>query len=53
MWPSIIERAKQGGLNTIQTYVFWNVHELEQGKVIANSNRIIQHIKHKYIYKEL
>ncbi|KAL0763774.1 hypothetical protein Bca101_079925 [Brassica carinata] len=32
MWPSIIERAKQGGLNTIQTYVFWNVHELEQGK---------------------
>ncbi|XP_009107264.1 beta-galactosidase 11 [Brassica rapa] len=32
MWPSIIKRAKQGGLNTIQTYVFWNVHEPEQGK---------------------
>lgn len=34
MWPNIIKRAKQGGLNTIQTYVFWNVHEPEQGKVI-------------------
>ncbi|CAA7016575.1 unnamed protein product [Microthlaspi erraticum] len=32
MWPHIIKRAKQGGLNTIQTYVFWNVHEPEQGK---------------------
>ncbi|CAF1706391.1 unnamed protein product [Brassica oleracea var. botrytis] len=32
MWPKIIKRAKQGGLNTIQTYVFWNFHELEQGK---------------------
>lgn len=33
MWPKIIKRAKQGGLNTIQTYVFWNVHEPVQGKV--------------------
>ncbi|XP_010437540.1 PREDICTED: beta-galactosidase 11-like [Camelina sativa] len=32
MWPSIIKRAKQGGLNTIQTYTFWNVHEPEQGQ---------------------
>ncbi|KAL1190208.1 Beta-galactosidase 14 [Cardamine amara subsp. amara] len=32
MWPSIIEKARIGGLNTIQTYVFWNVHEPEQGK---------------------
>ncbi|KAL0733187.1 hypothetical protein Bca4012_009397 [Brassica carinata] len=32
MWPKIIKKAKQGGLNTIQTYVFWNFHELEQGK---------------------
>lgn len=33
MWPSIIDKARAGGLNTIQTYVFWNVHEPEQGKV--------------------
>ncbi|EOA19142.1 hypothetical protein CARUB_v10007813mg, partial [Capsella rubella] len=32
MWPSIIDKAKTGGLNSIQTYVFWNVHEPEQGK---------------------
>ncbi|XP_047325140.1 beta-galactosidase 16-like [Impatiens glandulifera] len=27
MWPSIISKAKQGGLDVIQTYVFWNLHE--------------------------
>ncbi|CAL9081441.1 unnamed protein product [Musa acuminata var. zebrina] len=27
MWPDIIKKAKEGGLNTIQTYVFWNAHE--------------------------
>ncbi|XP_071908360.1 beta-galactosidase 15-like [Coffea arabica] len=27
MWPSLIRQAKEGGLNTIETYVFWNVHE--------------------------
>ncbi|XP_010548094.1 PREDICTED: beta-galactosidase 11 [Tarenaya hassleriana] len=38
MWPNIIMRAKQGGLNTIQTYVFWNVHEPEQGKFNFSGN---------------
>lgn len=37
MWPSIIDKARIGGLNTIQTYVFWNVHEPEQGKVSSTS----------------
>nr|KYP63346.1 Beta-galactosidase [Cajanus cajan] len=27
MWPSLIKKAKEGGLNTIETYVFWNAHE--------------------------
>ncbi|XP_020086187.1 beta-galactosidase 7-like isoform X1 [Ananas comosus] len=27
MWPSLITKAKEGGLDVIQTYVFWNVHE--------------------------
>jgi hypothetical protein len=27
MWPSILERSKALGLNTIATYVFWNYHE--------------------------
>ena len=33
MWPELIQKAKRGGLNVIQTYVFWNIHEPEQGKV--------------------
>ncbi|XP_042495607.1 beta-galactosidase 11-like [Macadamia integrifolia] len=32
MWPQIINKAKHGGLNAIETYVFWNVHEPEQGQ---------------------
>ncbi|KAM7257854.1 hypothetical protein ACFE04_013595 [Oxalis oulophora] len=31
-WPDILTKAKRGGLNVIQTYVFWNAHEPEQGK---------------------
>ncbi|KAK1618342.1 hypothetical protein QYE76_023859 [Lolium multiflorum] len=27
MWPDLIQKAKDGGLNTIETYVFWNGHE--------------------------
>ncbi|KAJ4848040.1 Beta-galactosidase 15 [Turnera subulata] len=27
MWPDLISKAKDGGLNTIETYVFWNAHE--------------------------
>ncbi|XP_021716437.1 beta-galactosidase 1-like [Chenopodium quinoa] len=32
MWPDLIQKAKEGGLDVIQTYVFWNGHEPEQGK---------------------
>ena len=31
MWPYIMKMAKNQGLNTIQTYVFWNMHEQKQG----------------------
>ncbi|KAJ0087884.1 hypothetical protein Patl1_32313 [Pistacia atlantica] len=27
MWPSLIQKSKEGGLNAIETYVFWNAHE--------------------------
>jgi hypothetical protein len=33
MWPKLLKIAKEGGLNTIETYVFWNAHEPEPGKV--------------------
>ena len=31
MWPYLFQMAKKQGLNTIQTYVFWNIHEQRQG----------------------
>src|ERR1035438_4512465 len=31
MWPALLERSKALGLNTITTYVFWNVHETSRG----------------------
>nr|DAD22287.1 TPA_asm: hypothetical protein HUJ06_023750 [Nelumbo nucifera] len=31
MWEDLIQKAKEGGLDVIQTYVFWNVHEPSPG----------------------
>ncbi|KAL8040354.1 hypothetical protein ABFX02_10G092300 [Erythranthe guttata] len=31
MWPDLIQKAKDGGLDVIQTYVFWNGHEPSPG----------------------
>ncbi|KAI7749624.1 hypothetical protein M8C21_030137 [Ambrosia artemisiifolia] len=27
MWPGLIQKSKGGGLDVIETYVFWNLHE--------------------------
>ncbi|KAK8716367.1 hypothetical protein V6N13_043679 [Hibiscus sabdariffa] len=32
MWPYLIAKAKEGGVDVIQTYVFWNVHEPQPGQ---------------------
>lgn len=39
MWPQILRRSKDAGLNTIETYVFWNLHERERG-VLDFSGRL-------------
>ncbi|KAM7482640.1 hypothetical protein LguiB_007223 [Lonicera macranthoides] len=31
MWEDLIEKAKDGGLDVIDTYVFWNLHEPSPG----------------------
>ncbi|GCE27484.1 hypothetical protein KDA_29680 [Dictyobacter alpinus] len=31
MWPELMRQSKEAGLNTIETYVFWNLHERERG----------------------
>ncbi|CAF1034774.1 unnamed protein product [Rotaria sordida] len=46
MWPYIMKMAKNQGLNTIQTYVFWNLHEQKQDVLDftgrANLSRFLQ-----------
>ena len=34
MWEDLIQKAKDGGLDVIDTYVFWNVHEPSPGNVL-------------------
>src|SRR2546425_325258 len=31
MWPDLLRQARQGGLNTVETYVFWGLHERRRG----------------------
>ncbi|KAM7493481.1 hypothetical protein LguiB_028090 [Lonicera macranthoides] len=31
MWPGLVQTAKEGGVNVIETYVFWNGHEPSPG----------------------
>ena len=37
MWPGLIQKAKDGGLDVIETYVFWNGHEPSPNKVERES----------------
>ena len=41
MWPGLIQKAKDGGLDVIETYVFWNLHESIRGQVDIQSFYII------------
>ncbi|XP_076956713.1 beta-galactosidase 16-like [Bidens hawaiensis] len=46
MWASLIDKAKQGGLDVIQTYVFWNLHEPQPGQYdFTGRNDIVGFIK--------
>jgi beta-galactosidase GanA len=40
MWPGLIQKAKDGGLDVIQTYVFWNGHEPVKGQVFFYFSRL-------------
>ncbi|XP_035545602.1 beta-galactosidase 6-like [Juglans regia] len=46
MWPSLISKAKEGGLDVIQTYVFWNLHEPQLGQYdFSGRNDLVGFIK--------
>ncbi|GAU12955.1 hypothetical protein TSUD_97660 [Trifolium subterraneum] len=32
MWPDLIQKSKDGGIDVIETYVFWNLHEPVRGQ---------------------
>ncbi|KAL9241788.1 hypothetical protein vseg_015854 [Gypsophila vaccaria] len=38
MWPDLIRKGKEGGLDAIETYVFWNAHEPERRQYDFNGN---------------
>ncbi|KAI8322136.1 hypothetical protein GQ54DRAFT_260554 [Martensiomyces pterosporus] len=39
MWDSLMKKAKKGGINTIDTYVFWNMHEKVKGQYDFSTDR--------------
>ncbi|XP_051132245.1 beta-galactosidase 15-like isoform X1 [Andrographis paniculata] len=38
MWPDLIKKAKAGGLDAIETYVFWNAHEPQRRRYNFDGN---------------
>ncbi|MBA0865113.1 hypothetical protein Goshw_009158, partial [Gossypium schwendimanii] len=57
MWGSLIGKAKEGGIDVIQTYVFWNLHEPEKGQYDfsgrADIVRFIKEIQAHGLYASL
>jgi len=39
MWPAILRHMRESGLNTVETYIFWNLHERRPG-VLDFSGRL-------------
>ncbi|GER57705.1 beta-galactosidase [Striga asiatica] len=39
MWPDLIQKSKDGGLDVIETYVFWNLHEPVRGQYDFGDNK--------------
>ncbi|KAK9267906.1 hypothetical protein L1049_010343 [Liquidambar formosana] len=57
MWEDLIQKAKDGGLNVIETYVFWNVHEPSPGNYNFEGRcdlvRFIKTIQRAGLYAQL
>ncbi|KAJ3294438.1 hypothetical protein HDU79_011012 [Rhizoclosmatium sp. JEL0117] len=55
IWPALMARIKAAGNNAIDTYVFWNVHEPEEGVYdfengIANLPLFLKHAQDAGLY---
>ncbi|KAL5850777.1 hypothetical protein ACOSQ4_008790 [Xanthoceras sorbifolium] len=57
MWPSLLRKAKEGGLDAIETYVFWNAHEPSRRQYNFDGNldlvRFIKSIQDEGLYAVL
>ncbi|PSS31308.1 Beta-galactosidase [Actinidia chinensis var. chinensis] len=57
MWEDLINKAKNGGLDVIDTYVFWNVHEPSPGNYNFEGRydlvRFIKTVKKSGLYVHL
>ncbi|XP_047090032.1 beta-galactosidase 6-like [Lolium rigidum] len=46
MWPGLMQKAKDGGLDIVETYVFWDVHEPVRGQYdFEGRNDLVRFIK--------
>ncbi|OVA10161.1 D-galactoside/L-rhamnose binding SUEL lectin domain [Macleaya cordata] len=46
MWPDLIQKSKDGGLDVIETYVFWNLHEPVQNQFdFEGRNDLVKFVK--------
>ncbi|AEE86646.1 Beta-galactosidase 3 [Arabidopsis thaliana] len=46
MWEDLIQKAKDGGIDVIETYVFWNLHEPSPGKYdFEGRNDLVRFVK--------
>ncbi|KAG8387699.1 hypothetical protein BUALT_Bualt02G0048400 [Buddleja alternifolia] len=46
MWPDLIQKSKDGGLDVIETYVFWNMHEPVRGEYnFEGRNDLVKFVK--------
>ncbi|KAK7261372.1 hypothetical protein RIF29_27681 [Crotalaria pallida] len=46
MWPDLIQKSKDGGLDVIETYVFWNQHEPVRGQYdFEGRNDLVKFVK--------
>ncbi|KAJ3282381.1 Beta-galactosidase 8 [Borealophlyctis nickersoniae] len=58
MWPALLRRTAEAGVNTIDTYVFWNLHEKEEGVYdfetgYANLPQFLQYAQEAGLYVNL
>jgi hypothetical protein len=50
MWEDLIHKAKHGGLDVIDTYVFWDVHEPSPHNVIIHDTLILHEALKKMFF---